>query len=94
VAARVGHGSLDGDPHERITILNVMAMIVLFTDFGLHGPYTGQMKAVLHASAICRPERRSGMRTRTGLPRSPSIRAAQTATLIFRSARRSRSSLE
>ena len=22
-------------------------MIVLFTDFGLHGPYTGQMKAVL-----------------------------------------------
>jgi S-adenosylmethionine hydrolase len=23
-------------------------MIVLFTDFGLHGPYTGQMKAVLH----------------------------------------------
>jgi S-adenosylmethionine hydrolase len=26
-------------------------MIVLFTDFGLHGPYTGQMKAVLHAAA-------------------------------------------
>jgi S-adenosyl-L-methionine hydrolase (adenosine-forming) len=23
-------------------------MIVLFTDFGLHGPYTGQIKAVLH----------------------------------------------
>src|SRR5947199_1038055 len=23
-------------------------MIALFTDFGLHGPYTGQMKAVLH----------------------------------------------
>ena len=23
-------------------------MIVLFTDFGLHGPYTGQVKAVLH----------------------------------------------
>ena len=23
-------------------------MIVLFTDFGLHGPYSGQMKAVLH----------------------------------------------
>ena len=23
-------------------------MIVLFTDFGLHGPYVGQMKAVLH----------------------------------------------
>jgi S-adenosyl-L-methionine hydrolase (adenosine-forming) len=26
-------------------------MIVLFTDFGLHGPYTGQMKAVLHQMA-------------------------------------------
>jgi S-adenosyl-L-methionine hydrolase (adenosine-forming) len=26
-------------------------MIVLFTDFGLHGPYTGQMKAVLHRLA-------------------------------------------
>lgn len=26
-------------------------MIVLFTDFGLEGPYTGQMKAVLHQSA-------------------------------------------
>jgi hypothetical protein len=26
-------------------------MIVLFTDFGLHGPYTGQMKAVLHQQA-------------------------------------------
>ncbi len=26
-------------------------MIVLFTDFGLHGPYTGQMKAVLHEKA-------------------------------------------
>jgi S-adenosylmethionine hydrolase len=26
-------------------------MIVLFTDFGLHGPYTGQMKAVLHQTA-------------------------------------------
>ena len=23
-------------------------MIALFTDFGLHGPYTGQMKAVVH----------------------------------------------
>ena len=23
-------------------------LIVLFTNFGLHGPYTGQMKAVLH----------------------------------------------
>jgi S-adenosylmethionine hydrolase len=26
-------------------------LIVLFTDFGLHGPYTGQMKAVLHRMA-------------------------------------------
>jgi S-adenosylmethionine hydrolase len=26
-------------------------MIVLFTDFGLEGPYTGQMKAVLHRLA-------------------------------------------
>ena len=26
-------------------------MIVLFTDFGLHGPYTGQMKAVLYQMA-------------------------------------------
>src|SRR6202051_1160043 len=26
-------------------------MIVLFTDFGLEGPYTGQVKAVLHRSA-------------------------------------------
>jgi len=26
-------------------------MIALFTDFSLHGPYTGQMKAVLHQMA-------------------------------------------
>ena len=26
-------------------------MIVLFTDFGLHGPYVGQMRAVLHQMA-------------------------------------------
>ena len=26
-------------------------MIVLFTYFGLHGPYTGQVKAVLHQMA-------------------------------------------
>ena len=26
-------------------------MIVLFTDFGLAGPYAGQMKAVLHQQA-------------------------------------------
>jgi S-adenosylmethionine hydrolase len=30
-------------------------MIVLFTDFGLHGPYTGQMKAVLHEMAPSTP---------------------------------------
>lgn len=30
-------------------------MIVLFTDFGLHGPYTGQMKAVLHEMAPAIP---------------------------------------
>src|SRR6185437_9149342 len=28
-----------------------LAMIVLFTDFGLAGPYTGQMKAVLQRDA-------------------------------------------
>jgi S-adenosyl-L-methionine hydrolase (adenosine-forming) len=31
------------------------SMIALFTDFGLHGPYTGQMKAVLHQMAPCVP---------------------------------------
>ena len=30
---------------------NLCEMIALFTDFGLEGPYTGQMKAVLHAMA-------------------------------------------
>jgi S-adenosyl-L-methionine hydrolase (adenosine-forming) len=30
-------------------------MIVLFTDFGLQGPYTGQMKAVLHQMAPAVP---------------------------------------
>lgn len=30
-------------------------MIVLFTDFGLHGPYAGQMKAVLHRMAPATP---------------------------------------
>src|SRR5215469_13416646 len=28
-----------------------LLQIALFTDFGLHGPYTGQMKAVLHQMA-------------------------------------------
>ena len=31
--------------------LGQLNMIVLFTDFGLHGPYTGQVKAVLHQMA-------------------------------------------
>ncbi len=30
-------------------------MIALFTDFGLHGPYTGQMKAVLYDLAPGKP---------------------------------------
>ena len=30
-------------------------MIALFTDFGLHGPYTVQMKAVLHQMAPGKP---------------------------------------
>jgi S-adenosylmethionine hydrolase len=30
-------------------------MIALFTDFGLYGPYTGQMKAVLHRTAPAVP---------------------------------------
>ncbi len=30
-------------------------MIVLFTDFGIHGPYVGQMKAVLHERAPTEP---------------------------------------
>src|SRR5258708_30172132 len=32
-------------------MLTAFAMIVLFTDFGLQGPYTGQMTAVLHQMA-------------------------------------------
>jgi S-adenosyl-L-methionine hydrolase (adenosine-forming) len=32
-------------------LYNLGAMIVLFTDFGLEGPYTGQMKAVLRGGA-------------------------------------------
>jgi S-adenosylmethionine hydrolase len=30
-------------------------MIALFTDFGLHGPYVGQMKAALHSAAPSTP---------------------------------------
>src|SRR3984957_10501008 len=43
LAARVLAGAGSG-PHSR-------AMIVLFTDFGLDGPYTGQVMAVLHRDA-------------------------------------------
>jgi S-adenosyl-L-methionine hydrolase (adenosine-forming) len=32
-------------------LVQAETMIVLFTDFGLQGPYTGQMKAVLHQMA-------------------------------------------
>jgi S-adenosyl-L-methionine hydrolase (adenosine-forming) len=34
-------------PALRSTAGGSVSMIALFTDFGLHGPYTGQMKAVL-----------------------------------------------
>lgn len=34
---------------------NAQSMIVLFSDFGLTGPYTGQMKAVLHRDAPGHP---------------------------------------
>src|SRR5262245_32790011 len=37
--------------HARARAHSGKHMIVLFTDFGLHGPYTGQMKAVLHRMA-------------------------------------------
>ena len=30
---------------------SLLSMIVLATDFGLHGPYTGQMKAAILAQA-------------------------------------------
>lgn len=43
----VKRDSLDSFAAARI----IRAMIVLFTDFGLEGPYTGQMKAVLRRSA-------------------------------------------
>lgn len=33
-------------------VVQGQAMIVLFTDFGLQGPYTGQMKAVLHQTEV------------------------------------------
>jgi S-adenosyl-L-methionine hydrolase (adenosine-forming) len=36
---------------QRDTALKDWQVIVLFTDFGLEGPYTGQIKAVLHQAA-------------------------------------------
>src|SRR2546426_2386148 len=45
-ATRASRGAPRGDDSIR-----AFGMIVLFTDFGLHGPYTGQMKAVLHRLA-------------------------------------------
>jgi hypothetical protein len=36
-------------------MLDAEPMIVLFTDFGLEGPYTGQVKAVLHRNAPAAP---------------------------------------
>src|SRR2546422_5743353 len=45
-ATRASRGAPRGDDSIR-----AFGMIVLFTDFGLHGPYTGQMKAVLHRIA-------------------------------------------
>ena len=37
--------------HDGKEVKRLAAMIALFTDFGLAGPYTGQMKAVLHRLA-------------------------------------------
>src|SRR2546426_12802748 len=45
-ATRASRGAPRGDDSIR-----AFGMIVLFTDFGLHGHYTGQMKAVLHRIA-------------------------------------------
>ena len=44
-------------------------MIALFTDFGVHGPYTGQMKAVLHQMAPGIPAIDLFADARLGLPR-------------------------
>ncbi len=59
-------------------------MIVMFTDFGLHGPYTGQMKAVLHerapgipVSSTCSPMRRPAI---PGLRRT----ARRLCRVVFR----------
>jgi S-adenosyl-L-methionine hydrolase (adenosine-forming) len=59
---------------------------------GLPPPAAGS--SVQGRSATGRRARRSGMRIRTVLPRSPSIAGARTAILALRSAARSRSSLD
>ena len=48
-APRQGYGSASFAL--RPTAGGFVSMIALFTDFGLHGPYTGQMKAVLYETA-------------------------------------------
>ena len=49
-------------------------MIVLFTDFGPAGPYTGQMKAVLHAAAPGSLSRATDLRSGKPSPSSPELR--------------------
>jgi S-adenosylmethionine hydrolase len=46
-------------------------MIVLFTDFGLQGPYTGQMKVVLHKLAPGIPAIDLFADARSAIPRHP-----------------------
>src|SRR5262249_23112553 len=50
-ASKRGGASLPRVRHHTGTPRRVGILIVLFTDFGLHGPYTGQVKAVLHQMA-------------------------------------------
>jgi len=46
-------------------------MIVVFTDFGLQGPYTGQMKAVLHQLAPAVPAIDHSLMRQSAIPRHP-----------------------
>src|SRR5262249_59961871 len=50
-ASKRGGASLPRVRHHTGTPRRVGILIVLFTDFGLHGPYTGQVKAALHQMA-------------------------------------------
>ena len=53
-------------------------MIVLFTNLGLHGPYTGQMEAVLHQMS---PLRAAHISTGIQLQaRSSSLRSTSRST--------------